>query len=67
MAELVSRDQLLRRERGQGEITFAVQLTTSRFGNFTLLIHTLLYVVATYYIPTHNALHLVINGALHIF
>ena len=33
-AEPVSRDQILRRERGQGEkIIFPVQLTTSRIGN----------------------------------
>ena len=41
-AETVSRDQILRRERGQGNISLPVQLTTSR--NLTLLIHTLLYV-----------------------
>ena len=29
-AEPVSRDQILRRERGQGKIIFPVQLTTSR-------------------------------------
>ena len=31
-AEPVSRDQILRRERGQGNIHFPVQLTTSRTG-----------------------------------
>ena len=41
-AEPVSRDQILRRERGQGNILiFPVQLTTSRIGNLTRLIHTL--------------------------
>ena len=40
-AEPVSRDQILRRERGQGNIHFPVQLTTSRIGNLTRLIHTL--------------------------
>ena len=40
-AEPVSRDQILRRERGQGNIIFPVQLTTSRIGNLTRLIHTL--------------------------
>ena len=40
-AEPVSRDQVLRRERGQGNINFPVQLTTSRIGNLTRLIHTL--------------------------
>ena len=37
-AEPVSRDQILRRERGQGSIDFLVlQLTTSRIGNLTLI------------------------------
>ena len=40
-AEPVSRDQILRRERGQGNIHFPVPLTTSRIGNLTRLIHTL--------------------------
>ena len=40
-AEAVSRDQILRRERGQGYIIFPVQLNTSRIGNLTQLIHTL--------------------------
>ena len=31
--------------RGQGNIIFPVQLTTSRIGNLTWLIHTLLYVM----------------------
>ena len=44
-AELVSRDQNLRHARGQGNIIFPVQLTTSRIGNLTRLIHTLLYVM----------------------
>ena len=44
-AEPVSRDQILRHARGQGNIIFPVQLTTSRIGNLTRLIHTLLYVV----------------------
>ena len=42
MAEPVSRDQILRHARGQ---TFPVQLTTSRIGSFTRLVHTLLYVM----------------------
>ena len=41
-AEPVSRDQILRHARGQGSIIFPVQLTTSRIGNLTRLIHTLL-------------------------
>ena len=44
-AEPVSRDQILRHARGQGNIIFPVQLTTSRIGNLTRLIHTLLYVL----------------------
>ena len=44
-AEPVSRDQILRHARGQGKIIFPVQLTTSRIGNLTRLIHTLLYVM----------------------
>ena len=44
-AEPVSRDQILRHARGQGNIIFPVQLTTSRIGNLTRLIHTLLYVM----------------------
>ena len=44
-AESVSRDQILRHARGQENIIFPVQLTTSRIGNLTRLIHTLLYVM----------------------
>ena len=44
-AEPVSRNQVLRRVRGQGNIIFRVQLTTSRFGNLTRLSHTLLNVM----------------------
>ena len=44
-AEPVSRDQILRHARGQENIIFPVQLTTSRTGNLTRLIHTLLYVM----------------------
>ena len=40
-AEPVSRDQILRHERGQEILFFPVQLTTSRIGNLTRLIHTL--------------------------
>ena len=47
-AEPVSRDQILRHARGQGNIIFPVQLTTSRIGNLTRLIHTLLYVMTTH-------------------
>ena len=44
-AEHVSRDQILRHARGQGNTIFPVQLTTSRIGNLIRLIHTLLYVM----------------------
>ena len=44
-AEPVSRDQILRHAREQGNIIFSVQLTTSRIGNLTRLILTLLYVM----------------------
>ena len=44
-AEPVSRDQILRHAREQGNFIFPVQLTTSRIGNLTRLIHTLLYVM----------------------
>ena len=51
-AEPISRDQILRHARGQENIIFPVQLTTSRIGNLTRLIHTLLYVMAMHtYIP----------------
>ena len=41
-AEPVSRDQILRLERGQGNIRIpSVQLTTSGIGNINRLIHTL--------------------------
>ena len=44
-AKPASRDQSLRRERGQGKCTFPVQLTTSRIGSHTRLIHILLKVL----------------------
>ena len=37
--ETVSREQIVRRERGQGIFIFPVQLTTSRIGNLTRLIY----------------------------
>ena len=53
-AEPVSRDQILRHARGQGNIIFPVQLTTSRIGNLTRLTHTLLYVMTIHtYIHTY--------------
>ena len=44
-AEPVSRDQTLRQARGHGNTILPVQLTTSRIGNLTRLIHTLLYLM----------------------
>ena len=38
-AEPVWRDQIFRRARGHGKCIFPVQLTTSRIGNLTRLIH----------------------------
>ena len=56
-AEPVSRDQILRHARGQGNIIFSVQLTTSRIGNLTRLIHTLLYVMTIHtYIQCNGGL-----------
>ena len=42
-AEPVSRDQILRRERGQGRKHFSVQLATSWIGKLTRLIHAVSY------------------------
>ena len=53
-AEPISPYQFLRHARGQGNIIFPVQLTTSRIGNLTRLIHTLLYVMTIHtYIHTY--------------
>ena len=46
-------NQILRHARGQRNIIFPVQLTTSRIGNLTRLIHTLLYVMSI-----HTYIHL---------
>ena len=53
-AEPVSRDQISRHERGQGNINFLVQLTTTRSGNLTRLTHTLaIFVIIHTYIHTY--------------
>ena len=53
--EPVWRDQIIRREQGQETIVFPVQLTTNRVGNFTLLSHTLLYVMTIHTLePTYS-------------
>ena len=59
-AEPVSRDQILRHGRGQGNTIFPVQLTTSRIGNLTRLIHTLLYVMTI-----HTYIHAYILLSVH--
>ena len=53
-AELISRDEILRRERDREICIFPVQLTTSRMGNLTRLIHTLLYVFTIDYIHSYT-------------
>ena len=45
-AKPISRDQIIRRERVQGNIRFPVRLTTSRIVELTRLMHTLLYKMA---------------------
>ena len=55
-AEPVSRDQIIRRERGQGNIKIPVQVTTSRIGNLTWLLLLLLYVMAIH-IYIHTYIH----------
>ena len=53
-AEPISRDQILRHARGhRGIFIFPVELTTSRIGNLTRLIHTLLYLVCDMTIHTY--------------
>ena len=53
-AEPVSRDQILRYARDREIFILAVQLTTSRIGNLTQLIHTMLYVMTIHtYIHTY--------------
>ena len=42
-AEPVTRNQILRRKREEGNICFPVQRTKTRVGNLTRLVHTLLY------------------------
>ena len=54
-AEPASRDQILRRERGQEMLTFPVQLTASRFGNLPRLIHTLTICDENTYIHIHTS------------
>ena len=64
-AEPVSRDQILRHARGQGNIIFPVQLTTSRIGNLTRLIHTLLYVMTIHTVYLYEAVATVMFGRLN--
>ena len=65
-AKPISRHQILRHARGQRNINFSVQLTTSSIGNLTRLIHTLLYAMTIHkYIP-HPSLapHVPVNTAI---
>ena len=67
-AEPVSRDQILRHARGQGNIIFSVQLTTSRIGNLTRLIHTLLYVMTIHtYIHTISTYCIRVDGTIPVY
>ena len=43
--EPASRDQIVRHERGQGNVHFPCSAHNKRIGNLTWLIHTLLYVM----------------------
>ena len=60
-AEPVARDQILRHARGQGNTIFPVQLTTSRIGNLTRLIHTLLYVMTIHTYILCSAFGLIVS------
>ena len=53
-AEPVPRDQILRREREQGNIHFPVQRTTCRVGNLSRLIHTVAICDDHIYIHTYD-------------
>ena len=61
-AEPVSRGQILRRERGQGDVHFPC--SASRIGSLTRLIHTLLYLMAihTQHIDVPGMLQQVLNA-----
>ena len=61
-AESVSRDQILRHQRGQGNIHFPIQLATCRTGNLTRLIHTLAMCVTIHY----TDIRLLLTCPLHI-
>ena len=49
----VSRDQFFRRERGQGNIHFPVQLTTSRISDLARMIFLFLYVMTDIHTYIH--------------
>ena len=61
-AEPISRDQIRRHAWGQGKIIFPIQLTTSRIGNLTRLIHTLLYVMTIHTLSTCTAFHYALSA-----
>ena len=61
-AEPVSRDQILRRGRGQRNIIFPVQVTTSRIGNLNPVDPC----SATVYVTTfHTYIHIYIHTYIH--
>ena len=52
-AQPVSRDQLLRREQGQGKFIFPVQMTRSRSRNLTPFEPSLLNATIIHHVDTH--------------
>ena len=50
-----SRDQILKRERGQGKNMFPNRLTTSRIGDLTRLVSNLLHVMAMHTDSSHSS------------
>ena len=56
-AEPVWRNQILRHERGQGNMSFPVQLTTSGIGNLTWLLHTITLLAIRVPINTYTQQH----------
>ena len=65
-AEPVSRDQILRRERGQGSISFPCSANPSKIGSLTRLIHTLAICV-TIHTSIHTSIHPYIHPSIHIY
>ena len=66
-AEPVSRDQMLRRKRGQGNFNFpGVQLTTSRIGYHTRLMPSLLYAMKMHTVHRYYLAEAVKETSKHI-